>query len=237
MSTFTTSTRSRSNPSGRRTSRSNVPTKSAAEMTMTSDSASCSNHETVRQPRCAGARRRGAPLSLQRVHGRDPCRSPRRRRAEEERGQQRGDRGECQHAPVRRQVEPDRVDRRRQLRHQRAATPRRDEEPEGRARAGQNHALDEQLANEPRPRRAEREPHAQLVLACRGAGQQQVGDIHTRNQQHEEDDREDREQGPRVGLPQASRVAVRPRRARRRGGERERLPKESWLDVRHLLSR
>ena len=53
--------------------------------------------------------------------------------------------------------------RRRELAHEQPAAPPREGEPGSGAGAGEHQALGQQLAREPQPRGAERQPHAQLV--------------------------------------------------------------------------
>ena len=63
----------------------------------------------------------------------------------------------------------------------------RQREAEDAADQRQQHALDEQLADDAPARRAERHADADLARAVRGAREQQVGDVRARDQQHERD--------------------------------------------------
>ena len=72
-----------------------------------------------------------------------------------------------------------------------AAAPPRQRDAERRARGRKHHALGEQLARDPQPRRAERQPQRQLVAARRRARDQQVRDVGARDQQDEPHDAQD----------------------------------------------
>ena len=71
---------------------------------------------------------------------------------------------------------------------QQLPAPVADENPERAADRRQQQALGEQLPDQRRARRADREPHRDLFLPRRRARQQQVGDVRADDQQHEGDD-------------------------------------------------
>jgi hypothetical protein len=137
--------------------------------------------------------RHGPALLLQRVHGRDGRGAKRRRRAEEERRHRRDAHRERQETAVNREVEEHGIRRGRKLAHEDTAAPRGDHEPTRSASAGKHHALREQVSHEPPTRGTERKPHAEFVASRGGACQQQIGDVHTGDQQHERDDHHDRQ--------------------------------------------
>ena len=60
-------------------------------------------------------------------------------------------------------------------------------EPDARGAAGErdDEVLGEQLPNESSPAGANREPHREFLAALGGARQEQVGEVHAREQQHE----------------------------------------------------
>src|SRR6185312_6229956 len=80
----------------------------------------------------------------------------------------------------------------------------------------QQQALGEQLPRDPPSRRAERQPHRQLVAAGGRAGDQQVGDVGAGDQQYQADHRQDRRQRALIAAAQG-------RASARRGDERQRL--------------
>ena len=59
--------------------------------------------------------------------------------------------------------------------------------PSAAADQAEDHALGEQLADQAAATGAERGPHGDLALARRRAREQQVRDVHARDQQHEAD--------------------------------------------------
>lgn len=74
-------------------------------------------------------------------------------------------------------------------------------------------AFSEKLSQEPRARRAERQPHRDLPIPCDRAGQEQIRKVHARNQQHETGDREEQFQGGIVSVSKRAdtrRCGVRP---------------------------
>ena len=70
----------------------------------------------------------------------------------------------------------------------------RDDHAEDGANRRQHHALDQQLADNARARRADREAHGDLTLARGGARQQQVREVGAGDQQHEPGRRQQHDQ-------------------------------------------
>ena len=62
----------------------------------------------------------------------------------------------------------------------------RDEEAQARASQRQHRALDQQLRDDAYARGAEREPDSDFVLATRGVGEHQAGDVAARSQEDEQ---------------------------------------------------
>ena len=69
----------------------------------------------------------------------------------------------------------------------------RHEQPGGASRCREHQTLREHLPHQPRRPGTERRSHANLALARGAARQQQAGDVHARNQQHEADGADQRE--------------------------------------------
>ena len=75
-------------------------------------------------------------------------------------------------------------------------------DPQHAAEAGQQHALRQELADDARAARAERQPHLDLTLPADGAFEQQVGDVHAGDEQHERDGtQQQQERGPQIARP------------------------------------
>ena len=87
--------------------------------------------------------------------------------------------------------------------HEQPAAPMRDEQAEQCAGAREQQAFGQQLPRDPQSRRAERDAQAELVPSRSGPGQQQVGEVRARDQQHQRDDHHDRRQRPAVALAKA----------------------------------
>jgi len=139
--------------------------------------------------RCAA--RLAAAGSLQRRRQIDPRRAQRRREAEADAGEH-ADRDEKhQDTQVGRQIEPDR--RRTQPDHaeQGSHAPVGDADAGQRTERREHHALGEQLTHQPGAAAADRQAHADLAAARRGARQQQIRDVGARDHEHEGDDRHD----------------------------------------------
>ena len=107
-----------------------------------------------------------------------------RREAEDERAQKRhADREQDDEA-----VEPRLLETRHARRthgHQRADADLRERESEQRGRQREHQALGQQLTDDPGAPRAERRADRQFTRARRAAGEQQVGEVAARDQQHE----------------------------------------------------
>ncbi len=73
-------------------------------------------------------------------------------------------------------------------------TQPRQQEAAGTTEDGNHQILDEQLPHQAKSRGAERAPDRELTLTCLGARQEQVGDVHARNEEHEPDRRAQRHQ-------------------------------------------
>jgi len=136
-----------------------------------------------------------------------------RRQAEHEGARQGRERTEPRRPPVDPRVDLDRHldDRRLQHRPQRVDRPGRGEQA-ARARDDRDeHALGQQLPQEPSARRAERVTQRDLPPAIDGRGEIQVGDVQAGHEQHETHHHEDDRHGPllRIGrVEQADAHAV-----------------------------
>ena len=135
-------------------------------------------------------------MLFQGLYWSDARRAKSRGDAEEDRRRDHRRGGERQHPPIERQVEDDPRHGGGQLRDERPARPGCEHESKGRATCRQHNALHEELAREPPARGPQREPHAQFMLAGHASGQLQVGDVPARDEQHERDDDEDRDERP-----------------------------------------
>ena len=71
----------------------------------------------------------------------------------------------------------------------------REPEPERAPAQRQQQAFDQELTDQPRPRRANRQTNGDLPLAHRGARQQQVREVRARDQEDQPDRSEEYEQG------------------------------------------
>ena len=123
-------------------------------------------------------------------------------------------------AEIERRVESQRqVGAEVEARDVRAADPLADDVPGETADARQQQAFGDHLPHEPRAAGAERRAHRHFALARRRAHEQQVRDVHARQQQHQPGDREPEQTG-RAGSPRgppasasAARAAPESRRA------------------------
>jgi hypothetical protein len=95
--------------------------------------------------------------------------------------------GEGEHPPVEPQVERDRHRQREIQDGQHADEPCGNRDAHERAERPEDHALCEELPDQPRPARTDREPDGDLALACRGTRQEHSGDVRARDEQHEPD--------------------------------------------------
>jgi hypothetical protein len=116
----------------------------------------------------------GASVHAQRLLRRDPADAQRRSYAGEERGGGADRDREGEDAAIEREVEVHRRRVGRQLRDEQRAAPSGDQHAERGAGCRQQQALGKQLPRDPPSRRAERQPHRQLVAARGRAGDQQV---------------------------------------------------------------
>ena len=97
-------------------------------------------------------------------------------------------------------IETDRLnltDARRALRrdrHERLDSPEGEQDAQDASDDGQQQALGEELADEPSPARAEREPDGDFAGSPRRANEQKVGDVRARDEQHEAHGRKQHEQ-------------------------------------------
>src|SRR6266568_6609285 len=64
-------------------------------------------------------------------------------------------------------------------------TPTCQQPADGRTQAGQDQALQNQLADDAKSIRSQRSPDGELPRPTRGSGEQQIGDVRTGYQQHE----------------------------------------------------
>ena len=107
------------------------------------------------------------------------------------------DEREEQHARIERhRVEARQL--RRADREQRAETQCPDADADDRAGGREHDRLGQQLPNEPAPARAERRAHGHLARPRRAAGEQQIGDVHAREEEQQPGRRHDDDRiGPR----------------------------------------
>ena len=114
------------------------------------------------------------------------CRLPRRRHPAENRRCKGQERGESEHMVVGGHVQCGcSAATRVQNSHEGVADPERQREPAESADDRQHGSLHQQLACEPCPRRPERQAYAELAGARLRPGQQQVGQVGARHQQHQ----------------------------------------------------
>ena len=137
----------------------------------------------------------------------------RRREAEQHPGQQAHPRHEREHAGVHREGHPVRLPDVLRFPIEPPDENHGEAETDNAADEGQEHALDEQLTNDPPPRRAEGHAHGDLPGAMGRAGQQQVGDVRAGDQQHERDRAHER---PEDGFDLRANDAIQKRRDHRR---------------------
>ena len=132
----------------------------------------------------AAARRRSAPLFVQRLTNVEPRRLNRGNEAEHESGNDRH--RERRTASTGRSM-PIAAARGRPVtvRHQQRHTPRRHQHTSETAEARQNHALDDKLPHDAHAAAADRRSHGNLLLPAHRPREQQVGDVGARDQQHE----------------------------------------------------
>ena len=116
-------------------------------------------------------------------------------RPEEQAGEHRKAGGEGEHGEVGTCIERNGLAFGRDDAKQQAGSPVGDENARGAADRSEQHALGEHLANEPAAAGADCHAHSDLLLAGRGAGEQQVGNVGAGDQQDHGDDARQHEQG------------------------------------------
>ena len=180
VSTLTTSTRSRSNPSGTAVNRCSVLTKRPAATTSTSDNATCAMTRALAPPRQSPVDAPRRPF-LQRLNRCGTRGSQRRCRPSQYRRHRRERHREHQDANSR---AAHRARRDRWARTTAATTARlphmANSRPPAAPTLGEDEAFDEHLPCEPPARRSEGQPHAQLVPARRRTRELEVGDVRAR---------------------------------------------------------
>ena len=112
---------------------------------------------------------------------------PRRRAPEQDPADRAGREREEQHRHVEPHVHLGRQRERRQQREDRVHQPVGERHPERAADEREHQALGDELAHDDTARRAQRRAHGQLAPARGAAGEQQVGHVRARDQQHEAD--------------------------------------------------
>ena len=171
---------------------------SPAPESTTSASATSDATSTWRR-RLLAARARAAAAFLEGLVHVHAQRAQGRRDAEQHAGQAGNQQGKCKHAAVhrdrihgaQRQVQGVQLESIKQ--HPRAQGGQ--QQPCRAARQRQQDVLGKQLARDARSRRPQRQPDGKLLLPRRASRQQQVGDIHAGNQQHERHGRQQRQHG------------------------------------------
>ena len=141
------------------------------------------DHESIAQPRATHAGR----LVAQRRHHIGTHRFQRRNQPEHDAGQHRDHEREHQHTAIGSEVESE-VERQRRLkREQQIRAPQREQHAEPATRECQQHALGDELRDEPPAARPERKADADFAAPCSRAGEHQARDVGARDQQHERD--------------------------------------------------
>jgi hypothetical protein len=143
-----------------------------------------SDHERVAEARARGGTAVAAVLQPRQHVGAGGVQ--RRREAEDDPRPDGDEHREGQHAQVGRRVEPDgQRERRDEVRR-----PERREHGRDGAAEREEHALGEELPDDAPPARAEREADRDLAAPPDRAGEEQVRDVHRRDEQHDPRDRE-----------------------------------------------
>ena len=107
------------------------------------------------------------------------------RETQQRHDRQAGQGEESRHAAVDGEVQPEGGVQRRDAQREQAGRERCEPEPERARESRDDRALGEQLPHDASPRRAQRNPHADLARAAGGAREQQVGRIGARNEENE----------------------------------------------------
>jgi hypothetical protein len=128
-----------------------------------------------------------AGVVAQGVGRREPRAAQRRHHAEHQTGEHSDGGAEAKHPPIHGEVERHHVGACGHQRHQPAAAPGREQQPEAGAEHGQHQALDQQLTHEQQPTGAERQAHRQFAATRHRLCQQQVGHVRAGNGQHQAD--------------------------------------------------
>ena len=174
-----------------------------AATTSTSDSATCTTTSTLPRP-SRPSPTTPRPCSFSASFGCDARAPQRRRHAEQHGGRDRHGGGEAEHAPVERQRRETRCWSTSTAAGRAAGCPSARRRARAPRRAPDSSRLSASSCRAMRqPRRAERQPHAQLVAPRRRAREQQVRDVGAGDQQHQPDDDHDRGQRPAIALAQA----------------------------------
>ena len=119
------------------------------------------------------------------------ARRPERGKNTEHHRRSNGDRRRvCQYRTIHPELE-DRWQSGRERRHDRPIAPRREEEAERTSHARENETLGQHLAHHAHSSRPECDADRDLAAAAAGPGEEQVGDVHGRHQQHEADGSEE----------------------------------------------
>jgi hypothetical protein len=113
-----------------------------------------------------------------------------------------------ENAPAEGEVESYRVLKRRHEGGSHVAQRRGEDDSGGAAEERQQKAFGEELANEPGAAGTESRTHRDLMLARGGAGEQQTGDIHAGDEQHDPDHRHQHVQGLREARAQEGQTAA-----------------------------
>ena len=156
-----------------------------------------------------GAAARGTPAVLQRLVQRQPGGLDGRGEPEGEARREAQQQREAERLCVERVVELDSGRQRRQEERQCLHGPRRQKRADRAAERSQEHALDEQEADEPRATGTEGEADRELLLARRGAGELQVRHVDGHDQEHgEADELQQAQHGTHHGLGAGGAVAI-----------------------------
>ena len=136
----------------------------------------------------AAQHERSRAARVQRLTARVPREGERRHEAEEDARHHRQPRGPQHDGPVDGDLGLTReMDGPQPVQH--TDTQPRQQEAAGTTEDGDHQIFDEQLPHQAKSRGAERAPDRELTLTCLGARQEQVGDVHARNEEHEPDRR------------------------------------------------
>jgi hypothetical protein len=144
---------------------------------------------------------RSARVGLERSARRDAGRAPGGGEAERQSRRDRNARAEREHPIVERQVEENRIARRREKADQCARSPACDHQPEQRAPDRQRDAFSQELTDDAPAAGADRYADGHLTLPRGGPGQEQIGNVGARDHEHERGDHHERDERRFVLLP------------------------------------